>query len=748
MVADATNAILILTNVAVSQAGNYQVVVANAYGSVTSSPAILTVLVAPAIACGTDRVVPLGSEWHFDVPAITGNNPVLSVDSTVTNQICGENYNVIRSWKVSDDTGLESFCSQTISVRESQLPEILIQPESQSVLLGAMVQLEVAVSNCFALTYQWYFNETNLLAEATNATLVLSNVTLLQNGSYAAVVMNDYGSVTSSPAVLDVHVPPFIVTEPTNTVVIRGQSAELSVTPGGDQPLTYQWYFNQNQLIAEGTNATLVLNNVSLAEAGSYVVAVANGYGSVTSTPAFLTVRSAPFIISEPTNVSVVFGESAQFVVTAGGDAPFTYEWRRDETNVIADATNATLILTNVAVSQAGNYQVVVANAYGSVTSSPAILTVLVAPAIACGTDRVVSLGSEWHFDVPAIAGNNPVLSVESTVTNQICGENYNVIRSWKVSDDTGLESFCSQTISVRESQLPEILIQPESQSVLLGATARLEVLGVSNCFTLTYQWYFNETNVLAEATNATLVLSNVTSLHIGRYEVVLANDYGTVTSSPAILSIFAAPAIACGTDRVVSLGSEWDFDVPTMTGSNPALTVENTVTNQICGQNYNATRTWKVTDDTGLEAFCSQTITVRDPQVPEILTQPEGQSVLFGATVQLEVGISNCFVLTYQWYLNETNVLAGATNATLILSNVTSLQGGSYEVVVTNDYGSVTSSPAVRRCACACLHCNSANEHSNHQWPIRRVQRNRRRRPAADLSMVFEFDESNFRSE
>ena len=78
----------------------------------------------------------MGSEWDFDVPAITGSNPVLSVESTLTNQVCGENYNIIRAWKVSDETGLEAFCTQTISVRNPELPEIVFQPESQSVLLG------------------------------------------------------------------------------------------------------------------------------------------------------------------------------------------------------------------------------------------------------------------------------------------------------------------------------------------------------------------------------------------------------------------------------------------------------------------------------------------------------------------------------------------------------------------------------------------------------------------------------------
>ena len=64
--------------------------------------------------------------------------------------------------------------------------------------------------------------------------------------------------------------------------------------------------------------------------------------------------------------------------VQAHGSEPFTYEWRYNETNVIAEATNATLVLANVATDQAGTYQVVVGNGYGSVTSSPALLSIVV----------------------------------------------------------------------------------------------------------------------------------------------------------------------------------------------------------------------------------------------------------------------------------------------------------------------------------------------------------------------------------
>jgi hypothetical protein len=322
---------LVLSNVTSLHIGRYEVVLANDYGTVTSSPAILSIFAAPAIACGTDRVVAPGSEWDFDVPTMTGSNPALTVENTVTNQICGQNYNATRTWKVTDDTGLEAFCSQTITVRDPQVPEILTQPEGQSVLFGATVQLEVGISNCFVLTYQWYLNETNVLAGATNATLILSNVTSLQGGSYEVVVTNDYGSVTSSPAVLDVHVPAFIVTQPTNIVIISGQSAEFNVIAGGDQPLTYQWYLNSTNPISGANDQNFTIPNTTIENAGRYSVIVSNQFGLAISQPASLRVLLPANLLSltySRSNVFLTFSTVSNLLYSVDyKDDIFSSEW-------------------------------------------------------------------------------------------------------------------------------------------------------------------------------------------------------------------------------------------------------------------------------------------------------------------------------------------------------------------------------------------------------------------------------------
>jgi hypothetical protein len=83
----------------------------------------------------------------------------------------------------------------------------------------------------------------------------------------------------------------------------------------------------------------------------------------------------APFIMNQPTNQTTLVGGSASFGVTAGGTQPLSYQWRFG-TNALNGATNSVLNLNNVQLSAAGNYSVVVSNAFGTVTSSNALLTV------------------------------------------------------------------------------------------------------------------------------------------------------------------------------------------------------------------------------------------------------------------------------------------------------------------------------------------------------------------------------------
>lgn len=81
-------------------------------------------------------------------------------------------------------------------------------------------------------------------------------------------------------------------------------------------------------------------------------------------------------------------------------------------------------------------------------------------------------------------------------------------------------------------------------------------------------------------------------------------------------------------------------------------------------------------------------------PAAPVVLTPPRNVTTVAGGDATFTVEFSGNPLPTVQWKRNGS-VIAGATDATLTLTNVQSAQAGSYTVTLTNASGSVTSSAA-----------------------------------------------------
>jgi hypothetical protein len=108
-----------------------------------------------------------------------------------------------------------------------------------------------------------------------------------------------------------------------------------------------------------------------------------------------------PVIISQPTNQTVGVGGAGIFNVMVSGAAPLSYQWNHNGTNILG-ATNATLTLTNVQFSQAGNYAVLVTNAYGLILSSNAVLTVIPPPTYFVSLDSTNPIVPYLSWDTAA----------------------------------------------------------------------------------------------------------------------------------------------------------------------------------------------------------------------------------------------------------------------------------------------------------------------------------------------------------
>ena len=156
--------------------------------------------------------------------------------------------------------------------------------------------------------------------------------------------------------------------------LVAGQDLFLTYWVPAGQPAVYRnGGASTSGWIITGTDrsATIDWDGLGISETRSHIyiverLEVVSGGG-----------ETPPNITMQPADVTVTSPNAATFNVTATGSPSPTYQWRRDGVN-ISGATGASYTLDPTAVSDSGaQFDVVVSNSQGSVTSSTATLTVL-----------------------------------------------------------------------------------------------------------------------------------------------------------------------------------------------------------------------------------------------------------------------------------------------------------------------------------------------------------------------------------
>lgn len=104
----------------------------------------------------------------------------------------------------------------------------------------------------------------------------------------------------------------------------------------------------------------------------------------------------------------------------------------------------------------------------------------------------------------------------------------------------TGESLVYSMTDAFTVSELPDtppgITVQPQSQAVRLGKSATVKI-SVYGSVPLRYQWQKDEVDISGE-TGFAYTIDSFSESDAGAYRCVVSNDYGTVTSDAAILTI------------------------------------------------------------------------------------------------------------------------------------------------------------------------------------------------------------------
>ncbi len=386
---------------------------------------------------------------------------------------------------------------------------------------------------------------------------------------YRAVASSSRGTVASQYPLLVVVTetaePPTVRSQPGNVSVPAGATAAFTATIAGTQPISYQWQFNEAD-IAGANSATLILNDVTAAQAGRYRLVARNPYGGAVTLHGTLSVTAPdgppvvlpPTIAAQPASVTVVAGQSAQFAVAVNGTGPFTYQWLKNGTE-IAGATGASLSFAATTTADAGGYSVRVGNSAGSVTSATATLAVAAAPQPPAPVPPVISTAPAGLAVLPgggatfavAASGTGPLAFQWRRNGADIAGANGAVLHlpsvsaldagSYAVEVRNAAGAVISSSASLVVIGAPTITLQPVGSRVDEGGSATLSVVAAGAG--LRYQWLLNGV-AIAGATGSSYTTPALAATDSGNvYSVIVYNGAGLLFSQPATLTVTPVPA-------------------------------------------------------------------------------------------------------------------------------------------------------------------------------------------------------------
>ena len=390
-------------------------------------------------------------------------------------------------------------------------------------------------------------------------------------------------------------VPPTIIIQPVSQTNYVGTTASFSVMASGTPPLSYQWSTNGTNILG-ATNATLTLPNVQLTNAGNYVVAINNLYGSTNSQTAVLTVNPPPYCDPAPSGIVGWWpgaGNAYDIIGTNNGTLQggasyasgkvgqaFTFNGSSGYVNIpdspLLDSfsNNITIELWLKANDTSANsdWQGIVTKGNGAwavqaTTGAKTVSFGMTGPSPSGVTGSRNVKDGQWHHVAGVYDGTNIYLYVDGTLdvstpaTGNIVQNSYPMTIGCNGQGVYGYPgyfyngsidevSLYHRALSASEIQTiyatgsggkcppapPVILSQPTNQTVVLGGTATFNVLATGTS-PLNYRWTFSGTNIIG-ATNATLMLTNIQFSAAGSYAVWVTNAYGSVLSSNATLIV------------------------------------------------------------------------------------------------------------------------------------------------------------------------------------------------------------------
>jgi RHS repeat-associated protein len=551
--------------------------------SFTTQPSNKTVTV-PATA--TFTVAASGSptptyQWQQKAPggsftSISGATSTSYTTPATTAANNGTQYECV----ATNSAGSATSNLATLTVNYS--PSITTQPSNATVTAPATATFTVAASGNPTPTYQWKQKvpggSFTSISGATSASYTTPATTLANSGTqYECVVTNSIGNVTSNVATLTVNVTPSITTQPSNATVTAPATATFTVAASGTPTPTYQWQQEASgagsyTAISGATSASYTTPATTAANDGTkYECVATNSAGSATSNAATLTVKYTPIITTQPSNTAVTVGTTATFSVVAVSDPAPTYQWNQKvpggSFTSISGATSASYTTPATTTSNDGTqYECVVTNSIGNVTSNAATLNVNVPPTIttqptysttvtapATATFTVTATGTpsptyQWfvtpfNSDQTAISGATQASYTTPSTTTPNNGSSY----VCKVTNVAGSVTSSAAYLYVNPSSPPVVSITaPANNSRFMsGSSVTLTATASETNGAIYAVQFYNGPTLLGTSYSAPYSVT-VSNISTGYYNLTaVATDISSVSAtSSSIVVIGVQPNV------------------------------------------------------------------------------------------------------------------------------------------------------------------------------------------------------------
>jgi hypothetical protein len=715
--AGATTSTYTINPVAVSDAGNYTVLLTGIgpCASVTSSTNVLSVTPLAAISTQpTAQTVCQGTTLSLSTSATNAASYQWLLNGTPIAGATSSNYS--KSNAQSADSGnyrvvaiSAGGCKSDTSAAKlgAVIPAVSILTQPPSLSFGCVgASFTIGISALNVASYTWFRNGTS--TSQTNSVLNINPFTSADTGTYSVVMTGNAPcpSVTSTSTSAPQTNAAVIGTEPSPTDVCHGSNLTLTVNAQAAQ--TYQWKKNGVN-IAGATGNTYSVSSVSHADSGIYsVVAIAfNGCINDTSTNVNVSIKNPINLITQP-STSTSLCEGARYTVGVSGQNILSYQWKKNGVNVSnGSGANSNLFEINpVSNSDPGSYSVLLSGIAPCPNVTSSANTLAVTPLAKITTQprdtslcrgntlnllviATNSVGFQWILNGNAISGatSNPLvksnIQLIDTGNYQLVAYSANACKS-----DTSIAAHLSVNIPLSfNSSLPKSTTYCEGQTVSMNTI-------VSGTGPYSYNWTQNGFPVGTNSNSYSKSNSAITDS--GRYIITAHGNIAcpsikdsisiVINRSPVITVNPSGASPICLGDSLIMVANasntsiiEWHKQGIGFTGA--------TGTRYSLQSNLSDIGVYFVVAKPlpACASVNSSTLSIAIHTPPLITTNPISASILQYSSYTMNVVASGTGPFLYQWRKDGVNINGANSSSFAISSFIESIHQGCYDCIVSS---------------------------------------------------------------